>query len=72
MNIFTNQPRDRRVQTVSEAMRFLGSGCTEQQLTKHLGITATQLADVAEEACADATARSVKTTRSRVQAKRAA
>lgn len=69
MNIFTNKSRAQRVEAVAEVMRRLGEGCTAVQICTTLGITFAQLDDVAEDACAEATARSVHQRRESVAAR---
>lgn len=69
MNIFTNKSRAQRITAVAEVMRLLGQGCLAVDICRTLGITKAQLDDVAEDACAEATARSINQRREAVSAR---
>lgn len=64
--------RQEQVECVGEAMRRLGEGCTESDLKNSLGITASQLNEVADDARAYAVAVSTHQLRVSVPAQRAA
>lgn len=64
--------RAEKVACIAEAMRRLGEGCTAEDLKNCLGITDAQLKEVVDDARAEATARSIRQTRSRVPVARAA
>jgi hypothetical protein len=64
--------RQEQVECVGEAMRRLGEGCTESDLKNSLGITTSQLNEVADDARAYAVAASTYQRRVSVPAQRAA